>query len=837
MKSVNNLLFLGALIVISATDPTAAQPVDPVAGYRTQRDAFIDAYRVGGTIDLSQLAPAERGLAALVQGSGGQIRARALLELGTVQRLRNEFEDAIATLSHAAQAAQALDLRDVAFEAWIGVARANEYGTSDHGAAATAFEHAVDIAGEQPTAKQRAELTGYRAQLELGRGETEAGIIDALRGVQLATSPQDRFYSELDLADGLQKLAESCDYRPLIDAKTSQDGTDTYAACRRAVAVARTAYQQAGATATSLGWTHLISEAQGFLNRLELRRLLIEQRARSDSLNLAGVFHPRSIRDVLVTREFEAGASTLTDTPILADLADSVVAQEIARSGRAGARSEYLLGLAKDIRGAGSGAAGQNFAAAAKLLGNERSGFFDPRRRGTVIENRGEIVLSLALRLLSLRRQSDAFAAFESVRARGLGELASALARPDVTAGDRAWLAELLVLEARAGAIERSIVAEIVATGRLDASVDKLQALDVLQADRRAKLRANEAAIARLGSDAVAPSASLHALQEAASRAGIPVLLYWSTFANVIAWYVGPDGSDVLNVFLPATALKEKIDRVLASSGGSLGRKPFDETAARELFLFLIAPFEKQLASTPVNQIMIVPQGPLVQLPFEALIDPATGASVIDRWTVSYAPNATMAVAALERQPQPIRTVAALVDPAIDDNTNETTAIHEAGAKLTSVTRIELFAGSWQADSLHILTHGVFNPDEALLSSLRATTRATDPPILAAELVALPLRGLPLAVLSACKGGEVGARISGEIYGFPWALLIGGTSATVLSRWDVNGASNGRWMGIFYRELSNGASAAVAAATAMRELRKAGFTHPYYWAPMQVSGR
>ena len=382
---------------MSATDPASAQPMDPLAAYRAQRDAFIEAYRVGGTIDLSQLAPAERGLATLVQRSNGETRARALLELGTVQRLRNEFSVAAATLGEAAQAAQALGLRDVAFEAWIGVARANEYGMADHGAAATAFERAVDAAGEQPTAKQRADLADYRAQLEIGRGETEAGVIDALRAVHLASDPKDRFYAELDLADGLQKLADSCDYRPLIDAKSSDDGTDTYGACRRAVAITRVAYQQAGATAKSLGWTHLTNEAQGFLNRLELRRLLIDQRAKGDALNLASVFHPRSIRDVLVSREFEAGASLLTDTPILADLADSVVAEEVARSGHASARSQYLQGLAKDIRGAAPNAAGQNFAAAAQLLIDERRGFFDPRRRGTVIENRGEIVLSLRI--------------------------------------------------------------------------------------------------------------------------------------------------------------------------------------------------------------------------------------------------------------------------------------------------------------------------------------------------------------------------------------------------------------------------------------------------------
>jgi CHAT domain-containing protein len=314
------------------------------------------------------------------------------------------------------------------------------------------------------------------------------------------------------------------------------------------------------------------------------------------------------------------------------------------------------------------------------------------------------------------------------------------------------------------------------------------------------------------------------------------VLLYWTTFPNVVAWYVGPEGSEVRNVFLPESVLEDKIGRVLASSGGSKGDQPFDETTARELFLFLVAPFAAQLNAASTKQIMIVPQGPLVQLPFEALIDPASGAPLIDRWAVSYAPNATMAVAALQPERRPLRTVTALVDLSIDDVTKETAAIQASGAHLKMVTQTELFAGSWQTDSLHVLLHGEFNSAEALLSSLKPP-RATDSPISAAEMLALPLRGLPLAVLSACKGGRVGSRISGEIYGFPWALLAGGAAATVLSRWDVNGDSNGRWMAVFYRELAGGSSAAVAAATAMREMREAGATHPYYWAAMQVSGR
>ncbi len=378
------------------------------------------------------------------------------------------------------------------------------------------------------------------------------------------------------------------------------------------------------------------------------------------------------------------------------------------------------------------------------------------------------------------------------------------MASPGVTPDDRRWLAELLVLEAKASALEYRIVADIVASGQLDSQADQLGTLETLRAERQAKLKASGDRRGRFEAQEPPAEGALDALRAASTRTGVPVLLYWTTYTNVIAWYVGPDGSDVRVVFLPATVLEEKARNVIASSGGSFGRKPFDEATARELYLYLLAPFSARLRSPSVKEIMVVPQGALADLPFEALVDPDSGASVIDHWAVSYAPNAAMAVAALQKQTRPVRSVTALVDPAIDVNTNETASIRASGVDLETVTRSGLFGEATRFDGLHVLTHGEFDPDEPLLSSL-APTRRADPPILAAELVALPLSGTRLAVLSACKGGRVGARISGEIYGFPWALIAGGAEAAVLSRWDVNGESNGRWMGVFYREVAAGA--------------------------------
>jgi len=112
------------------------------------------------------------------------------------------------------------------------------------------------------------------------------------------------------------------------------------------------------------------------------------------------------------------------------------------------------------------------------------------------------------------------------------------------------------------------------------------------------------------------------------------------------------------------------------------------------------------------------------------------------------AENITALMPLFSANQAPLRTVVALVDPVIDSTTGETAAIQGTGVELKSLTRSELFAGAWQGDGLHILTPGEFDPDEGLLPVL-TPTRSADPPILAAELVALPLRGLRLAVLSA----------------------------------------------------------------------------------------
>ena len=187
---------------------------DLEAQFRASSEAFVDAFRVEGRIDSEKLSSSASQLAALVQSSSGDTQVRYLLQLGTMQRLVSDFSQAIATLGQAVDEAESLGLRDVIFQASLQLAHAH-IARSDFDAGATAFQRAVDAVGEKPTTKQIAALAEYAAQVEIGRGETEAGLIDALRAVNFSADPKDRFYAELDLADGLAETRRELRLSPV----------------------------------------------------------------------------------------------------------------------------------------------------------------------------------------------------------------------------------------------------------------------------------------------------------------------------------------------------------------------------------------------------------------------------------------------------------------------------------------------------------------------------------------------------------------------------------------------------------------------------------------------
>jgi CHAT domain-containing protein len=835
-NGLNSTYFALYMVIILMTVNSNHCNADTIDQLKTAREEYVENFRIHGQRDAEKAKVIESRLKTLEKSSEVQLLAQVLFELATIQRITNQFETAIGTYERAAVAAKKNSEADIEFEAWLGIARSHAYGTRNHGAAAAAFEHAVVIAGSTPTRKQRYEMADYSSQLQAGRGELEAALLNAFGAVKFAKEDSQRFYAYLDTGDVLQKFAESCDYRKLVDAKTNSE-SDLWGACKRAVGAARSYYEKAGITANKLGWIFLEKESQNSLSQLETRLFLINQKGSFEHLGQANVFNAQHVDDVLVNENFSSGGSDLTEGLPLGALIEEVTAESQAND----PRSIYLRGIKADLDGNPKQAL-EYYKKAANLLGIERTSLFDPRQRGTAVENRPEIVRDLGLRLLKFQQFDEAFVTFESLRSHGLEWLATAFDKNNFTDAERKWIADLVHLDSLISANQNGIVETAIAGIEHSNTLELLDKLNRLKQQRQERQKEKQfpSVVKRLKS-IKSEIPTMSQLKEVVDKANIPVLLYWVTPTNVIVWVVSPNGVAVKTVFLPEVAVVEKVSK-LRNSSQSISQV-FDEKSARELHTYLIKPFAKYLNQ---KRFVVIPQGPLVGLPFEALVDAEDGKFIAEKQSVSYAPNAAFIMRVLKGRLPEISRITAIYDEEIEKTTHEIKHIKDIEDVLVSAyssknmnaeKTIKLLG---DAKTVHVLLHGQYNYDDPLQSTVEIGSgkKINGKYITAAELLAADWRHKQLAVFSSCEGALVKTRISNEQFGISWALLAGGADQVMLSRWRVNAASNAVWMETFYKSLIvEKISPALAANAAMRRMINTDKRHPYYWAGPQVFGK
>lgn len=288
--------------------------------------------------------------------------------------------------------------------------------------------------------------------------------------------------------------------------------------------------------------------------------------------------------------------------------------------------------------------------------------------------------------------------------------------------------------------------------------------------------------------------------------------------------------------------------------------------AARALYDLLLAPAAAQLRGR--RTICIIPDGPLWELPFQAL-QPSDTEFLLDRHALYYAPSLTVlretrdagaphggavsllafgnpimpretpgrpsrvsrdaSLAPLPHSETEIRSIAALYG-------RSNSRVHLRGEAREEVVKAE--AGGF--DVLHFATHGVLDDRNALYSRLvfsPPVAPGEDGLLEAREIMRLDLDAR-LAVLSACETarGRVGA---GEgMIGLSWALFVAGVPTTVVSQWSVDSASTAELMIEFHRNLRiPGRSTAEALRLAALATRnRPAYRHPFYWAPFVVVG-
>jgi CHAT domain-containing protein len=310
-------------------------------------------------------------------------------------------------------------------------------------------------------------------------------------------------------------------------------------------------------------------------------------------------------------------------------------------------------------------------------------------------------------------------------------------------------------------------------------------------------------------------------------------------------------------------ALAEQVSKL---QGQMAARNLGYRASAVALYKLLIAPAGIDLAHT--RQLVVVPDGVLWELPFQALVGPE-GRYLLDACAVSYAPSMTVLKTMIEVKRQRIDTPAptrllAMGNPEMQPGMQkQVTALYRDGSlenlplartEVESLGRIyggnsHVYTGGDALESrfkaeagdarvLHLATHAVVNNASPMYSYLVLAgepASGDDGLLEARELLTMKLHA-ELAVLSACETarGRVGA---GEgVIGLSWALLVSGVPSTVLSQWKVASESTTRFMTAFHqnRKKMNDAEALREAALSLR--KNPAYQHPFYWAPFTLIG-
>ena len=433
--------------------------------------------------------------------------------------------------------------------------------------------------------------------------------------------------------------------------------------------------------------------------------------------------------------------------------------------------------------------------------------------------------------LLENREDAAAFAVAERARARLLLELLAARGASGADAGDP-----------RGAALRRALQEGY--AERADADEARRPALDReiarLTGELGERERVARAVDPRSGARYPAP-APLAELQGKLLRPGRALATFFWGDSAVYGWWVTDDA--VHSARLGRTdSLAALVDFLYAMLRD--GHDDAWRPAARRAYATLVAP----LHPTADTSVLVVPDGPLAYLPFEALSTPGDSVPWGVRRSVRYAPSASVLLAIEEAPPvgasQGVLAVGDPARPPGDPLPSLPRAADEARQvyHLFDPTHSALLLGAdatlvrWRAHEpgryryLHFALHALVSDQRPGRTALvLADGRLDLPAIRALDLDA------DLVTLSACETA-LGHRLRGEgVIGLPYAFLAAGARGVLVTLWRVSDRAAADFMEEFYGEIHRG----VSPETALRRVRQrwvGARAPPSEWAAFVLVG-
>ncbi|MEO8380913.1 MAG: CHAT domain-containing tetratricopeptide repeat protein [Acidobacteriota bacterium] len=323
---------------------------------------------------------------------------------------------------------------------------------------------------------------------------------------------------------------------------------------------------------------------------------------------------------------------------------------------------------------------------------------------------------------------------------------------------------------------------------------------------------------------------------------------YFVSTRGIHAWVVDREDAHYVHLTVDPDGLR----RITCWAGSLSGRgvqgegtnAPCDDgSAAEDAFDQLFAPL---LGFIRQPRLLLVPHGVLHYVPFAALRNRATHRSLIDDFTITYAPSAS-ALRFLRAKESAMDGGALILGdpktslPGLPGAAKEAAAVAQvlgATAYLGTDAREALLNDlHGTVDLVHLAAHGIYDPANPMFSRLVLASDGTHDGNLTVEkiLASVDLTGVNLVVLSACQSA-VGARSGGdEVVGLTRALLYAGTPGVISTLWNIDDTTSAELMEQFYRGLASGASVADALRQAQLVVKEHA-PDPRYWAAFLLTG-
>lgn len=356
-------------------------------------------------------------------------------------------------------------------------------------------------------------------------------------------------------------------------------------------------------------------------------------------------------------------------------------------------------------------------------------------------------------------------------------------------------------------------------------------------------------------------AASVGDVQESLAGTGQALVEYFIGNQMAFAFVITAGGWTVVDLHLEFS-LKQKVTRlrtaIEAFQFARSDRQRLCSTyrsTAFELYEALVAPLEVQLKLP--GRLLIVPDGSLGLLPFDALLAESTGHCdfrkmpyLVQQYEISYAYSATFQQVVCQRPARGEGTAA--FAPAFDGrkgfgpltyNQLQASAIADllGGeaflAEEATQERLSEVAG--RASILHFATHAQANTSSGNFSFIVFSDgQGGYDSLFVNEIYLLPLQA-ELVVLNGCET-FLGRWYDGEgVINLARSFLVAGANSVVASLWAINDDESSRLMNAFYREIRSGNRRSAALRLARQQQIASGGklgAHPVYWAAFHMVG-